>query len=150
MYYIFIVIFLAFSALLPFGVIADEVTQVAISNAFLNDIKYDFEHIETYQVDGHSMEHLGFDDGKLVDVLPASDFNVGDVIAFECNRVECDGAYIKEIAGKMNNSCYWVEGRKDIWKEDGKRKQSLDSRTTYGWLCDDDIEIYGVAFLQKV
>lgn len=148
MYYIFIATFFVFTALLPFGVIADEVSKIAISDEFSENIEYNFDKVKTYQIDGHSMEHLGFDDESFVDVIPVSDFNVGDIIAFECSRQECDGAYIKEIAGKKD-SCFWLEGRRDIWEEDGKRKESMDSRTTYGWLCNDDIEIYGVAFLEK-
>ncbi len=134
--------------MLPFGVLAGEVSANDISAEIAGKVVYDVDNIKTYQVEGHSMEHLGFGHDVLIDVVPASDFNVGDVIAFECFHSKCDGAYIKKVTDKKE-TCLWVEGRYDIWEEDGKRKQSMDSRTTYGWLCDDDIDVYGVAFIQK-
>ncbi|MEN8252038.1 MAG: hypothetical protein ABFQ53_00440 [Patescibacteria group bacterium] len=145
MYYILLATIFGLSTLLPFGVIADEIGQNPVSDGFVVDVHYDFDNSRVYQIEGHSMEHIGFDDEEYVDVVPASHFNVGDVIAFECSHEKCDGAYIKEIRGKKD-SCLWLEGRGDIWEENGERKQSMDSRTTYGWLCNDDINIYGVAF----
>lgn len=148
MYYSSVISLLLFSAfLLPIGVIASSGDEIDYSTAQVLDVFYDYEHTRTYQVDGNSMKPLGFQDESYVNVVPASDFNVGDVIAFECAHAQCNGAYIKKIARK-NGTCYWVEGRKDIWIEDGQKKQSMDSRTTYGWLCNDDIKILGVAFLQ--
>jgi hypothetical protein len=110
--------------------------------------RYDLMHIKTYQAEGNSMSLFGFADRALISVVPANEFRIGDIVAFECYHEGCDGAYIKKIVKKQNN-CYWLEGRRDIWKEFGIEKESLDSRTTYGWLCGDEIEIYGVAFLKN-
>lgn len=144
MYYYRIFFALFCAVFLPFGAIADNGERHASHVSDVSDaVVYDFAHSARYLVDGRSMESYGFTDGMRVSVVPASDFRVGDVIAFTCTRDVCDGAYIKKITQK-NGSCYWVEGRKDVWKENGKRKKSMDSRTTYGWLCDDEIAIIGV------
>lgn len=137
------------STLLPVGVIADTPIQGVVPDEFNEDVFYDFEAARIYQVDGHSMKHLNFDHGTIVNVIPASDFNVRDIIAFECSHEKCEGGYIKELTGKKDG-CFFVEGRKDIWDEGGSKRQSMDSRTTYGWLCGDNIEIYGTVFTEKV
>ncbi len=151
MYHIIIVSLLFITAFLPIGAIAEtSAKQIVFTNNISNNkyVRFDIEHRKTYEVEGNSMKHLGFQDGVHVDVVPVSELEVGDIVAFECHRGLCDGAYIKELT-KKNGTCYWFEGRKDIWKEDNLKKKSLDSRTTYGWLCDDDLKIYGVAFLHK-
>lgn len=58
--------------------------------------------------------------------------------------------HILKRSQKKQGDCYWVEGRTDVWEENGNRRQSMDSRTTYDWLCGEDITIYGVAFTKKV
>lgn len=149
MYYTSIVSLLLLSAFfLPLGAIASNVQELDYSTAEVLDVVYDYEKTRTYQVDGNSMAPLGFAHDTFVDVVPASNFNVGDVIAFTCSDEHCDGAYIKKISRK-NGTCYWVEGRQDVWMEDGQKKQSMDSRTTYGWLCNDKITILGVASIQN-
>jgi len=148
MYNIIVSGLLILSTLLPIGAIAGDVEQSPQFDENIDNIIYDVENSKVYQVDGNSMDPLGFADGDFIDVMTASELQIGDVIAFECSRDACDGAYIKRIVQKQG-SCFWVEGRDDIWEENGKKKQSMDSRTTYGWLCNDDIKIYGVAFPQK-
>jgi hypothetical protein len=143
-YYIGINIFLVLGAVLAFSTSAG---NIVIRNT--DNSRYDRAHIKTYQIQGNSMRTLGFANGALIDVIPVDEVRVGDAIAFECYKEGCDGAYIKKVIQKYGN-CFWLEGRDDIWIENGELKESLDSRTTYGWLCDDAIEIYGVAFLQSV
>ncbi|MEA3322663.1 MAG: S24 family peptidase [Patescibacteria group bacterium] len=145
-YYISVFVVMAFIVVVPTQTSAGD---IAIMSQFDEGERYDLAHSRTYQVEGNSMKTFGFAHDALVTVVPAVEFRVGDVIAFECNHDECDGAYIKKIVQKQK-SCYWLEGRNDVWEEDNQKRQSLDSRTTYGWLCDDDIDIYGVAFLQDV
>ena len=149
MYYIFLIVIVFFSAFLPVGG-AYEISaeKMPYANDFVGDERFDFSQTRVFQVEGHSMESYGFMDGSHVDVVPASSFNVGDAIAFECMHEKCDSAYIKTIT-KKDGTCYWVEGRTDQWMQDGQKRQSMDSRTTYGWLCDDEIKIYGVAFVQR-
>ncbi len=148
MYYSsFIILFIVW-AFSPIGAIANSVETIPYDNDLIGDARYDFAHSVEYLVEGHSMESYGFMDGTRVDVVPATTFQVGDVIAFECTFDKCNGAYVKKII-KKDGECYWVEGRKDVWEENGSRRQSMDSRTTYGWLCNNDISIYGVAFPQK-
>jgi hypothetical protein len=150
MYYFSVIFIFLFSAVfLPIGVIASSGQELNEETARVLSVTYDYEKQKTYQVDGNSMASLGFPHNTHVDVVPASDFNIGDVIAFTCTHEKCDGAYIKKIVRKQG-ACYWVEGRKDKWNEDGQKKQSMDSRTTYGWLCNDDIDIIGVAFPKTV
>ena len=150
MYHIIIVSLLVITAFLPIGVIAgDDTEQVAYAN--ISEDKYerfDVENRVTYKIDGNSMKHLGFEDGSFVEVVPVTRLELGDIVAFKCLHDLCDGTYIKELT-KQKGSCYWFEGRKDIWKEDNLKKQSMDSRTSYGWLCNEEVEIYGVAFLQN-
>jgi len=151
MYHIIIASLLMVTVFLPIGVIAGDATeQVTYADVTTNEkyARYDVDNKKVYQIDGNSMKHLGFQDGMFVDVVPVSSLKVGDIIAFECLHELCDGAYIKELT-KQEGSCYWFEGRKDIWKEDNLKKQSMDSRTSYGWLCDEEVEVYGVAFLQN-
>jgi len=153
MYHIIIVCLLIITVFLPIGAIAGNTEDQVyfdedVSNSEDKYARYDVVNRQTYQVDGNSMKHLGFGNGVLVDVVPVSSLKVGDITAFECSHDACDGAYIKELT-KKEGSCYWFEGRKDIWKEGSKKKKSMDSRTTYGWLCNEDVEIYGVAFLQN-
>lgn len=121
--------------------------KIPYNNDFIGDERFDFARARVFEVEGKSMESYGFMDGTRVDVVPASSFNIGDAIAFECTHDKCDGAYIKTIV-KKDDTCYWVEGRTDKWIQDGQKRQSMDSRTTYGWLCDDQIKIIGVAFVQ--
>jgi hypothetical protein len=109
----------------------------------------DLAKARTYQIDGNSMRHLGFENESFVDVVLVDEPAIGDVVAFECFDEVCEGGYIKELTQKQG-TCYWFEGRKDIWEEDGQKKQSMDSRTTYGWLCDEEVKILGVAFIQEV
>ena len=109
----------------------------------------DLAKARTYQVDGNSMKHLGFENESFVDVVSVEEPAIGDIVAFECFDDVCDGGYIKELTQKQG-TCYWFEGRKDIWEEDGQKKQSMDSRTTYGWLCDEEVKILGVAFTQGI
>lgn len=151
MYYVSVITIFIFSAfLLPIGVIANDGDDLGLSGQYYSEgVVYEHAKSRTYQIEGHSMAHLGFDHESYVSVVPASGFKVGDVIAFECSHSKCDGAYIKKITRK-NGACYWVEGRKDYWYEDGKKKESMDSRTTYGWLCNDKIDIFGVAFAKSV
>ena len=146
MYYISVISIFIFSAFfLPIGVIAGDGEEIDGGTARALNVVYDYENQKEYQVDGNSMATLGFPHESYVNVVPASDLNVGDVIAFTCTHEKCDGAYIKKIT-KKQGACYWVEGRKDKWSENGQKKQSMDSRTTYGWLCNDDIDVIGVAF----
>lgn len=145
MYYPSFIFVFVLWAFLPFGVIANAAEYVPYDNENIGKERYDFAHTRVFQVEGHSMESYGFFDRALVDVVPATEFFVGDVIAFECTHEKCDGAYIKKITKKEDN-CYWVEGRRDVWEENGNRRQSMDSKTTYDWLCGDEIMIYGVAF----
>ncbi len=139
-------------ALLPIGAIAENVNQQITHPKYTtkNDRyeRFDIKNRQTYEIEGNSMKHLGFQDGMFVEVVPVSYVKVGDVVAFRCFDETCDGNYIKELT-KQKGACYWFEGRKDIWKEDNLKKQSLDSRTTYGWLCDNEVKILGVAFLKK-
>lgn len=139
---IFIIIFFVFIVFMPLGVIADEFQEVSKKNI---GIQYDFNSVQVYQVDGRSMENRGFMNGDLVKVIQASQFNIGDIIAFACFHEKCSGMYIKEIVGKIND-CYWLEGRNDFWEENNVKKQSMDSRTTYGWLCNENIDIRGIVF----
>ena len=148
MYHVMLIGIFFFSALLPVGAHVISAEKMPYANEFIGDERFDFDQTRVFQVDGHSMESYGFMDGTRVDVVPATTFNIGDAIAFECTHDKCDGAYIKMIT-KKDDGCYWVEGRKDQWLQDGKKRQSMDSRTTYGWLCDEEITIYGVAFAQK-
>ncbi len=149
MYYISVISIFLFSAFfLPIGVIAGNAEEVDGGTLEKTEAIYDYAHQKEYHVDGNSMATLGFPHGTRVNVVPATDFHVGDVIAFTCTHEKCDGAYIKKIV-KKHGACYWVEGRKDIWKEGNQRKRSMDSRTTYGWLCNDDIDIMGVALFQS-
>ncbi|PID52189.1 MAG: hypothetical protein CR972_02795 [Candidatus Moraniibacteriota bacterium] len=146
MYYFSVISIFIFSAFfLPISVIAGNGEEIEGKTMDVLNVVYDYEHQKEYQVDGNSMATLGFPHESFVNVVPASDFHVGDVIAFTCTHEKCDGAYIKRITRKQG-SCYWVEGRRDKWKEDGRTLQSMDSRTSYGWLCNDDIDIMGVAF----
>lgn len=145
-YYIIIFVVTIFIVAAPIQTSAGD---IAVMSQFDEDERYDMAHSRTYQVEGNSMKTLGFAHNAFVTVVPTEDFHVGDVVAFECTHDECDGAYIKKIVQKQK-SCYWLEGRQDIWEEDAQKRQSLDSRTTYGWLCGDDIDIYGVAFLKDV
>lgn len=149
MYYYSAVFMLFLSVFAPIGAIASAAEYVPYDNENIGNERYDFMKTQTFQVEGHSMESYGFYDRTLVDVVPASTFFVGDVIAFECTDEKCDGAYIKKIT-KKEGDCYWVEGRKDVWLENGDRRQSMDSRTTYDWLCGEEIKIYGVAFTKNV
>lgn len=151
MYHVTIVFLLIITAFLPIGAIAGDIAQQATYPDSISDDRYerfDVENRKTYEIDGNSMKHLGFADGIFVDVVPVSNLEIGDIVAFECLHNLCDGAYIKELT-KQEGSCYWFEGRRDIWKEDNLKKESMDSRTSYGWLCNEEIEIYGVAFLQN-
>jgi hypothetical protein len=141
-YYISILIFLILGAVLAFNTSASN----TVVKKIVND-RYDRAHTKTYQVEGNSMRTLGFANGALIDVVPVDEVHIGDAIAFTCYKKECDGSYIKKVIQKYGD-CFWVEGRNDVWEENGILKESLDSRTTYGWLCNDAIEIYGVAFLQ--
>ncbi len=152
MYHIIVVFLLVIATLLPIGAIAGDVTEQALyPQHTLNDRyeRFDIKNRRTYEIDGNSMKHLGFQDGMLVEVVPVSKVKIGDTIAFTCLDESCDGDYIKELT-KQKGTCYWFEGRKDIWKEDNLKKQSMDSRTTYGWLCDDEVKILGVAFLPNI
>jgi hypothetical protein len=147
MYYISVLFLFLFSVFSPVLAIADSADEVTYTTPVREDARYDFNRVKEYQVDGHSMENYGFMDGMRINVVAASSFVVGDVIAFECGHEKCDGAYVKKITQK-DGACYWVEGRKDVWMENGSKRQSMDSRTTFGWLCDDDITIIGAAFTQ--
>lgn len=149
MYYFSVITIFIFSAFfLPIGAIASNSTEIGSGDIPTVAVAYDYTHARMFQVEGHSMETLGFAHNSYVNVVPVSDVNVGDVIAFTCTHEACHGAYIKRVAQKSGN-CFWVEGRQDVWSENGVRKQSLDSRTTYGWLCNDTISIMGVAFTQN-
>lgn len=149
MYYYSTIFLLFFSVFAPVGAIVSAAEYVPYANDNIGQERYDFTRSRTFQVDGHSMETYGYFDRALVDVVPAKEFYVGDIVAFECGHEKCHGAYIKKITKKQGD-CYWVEGRTDVWEENGNRRQSMDSRTTYDWLCGEDITIYGVAFTKKV
>lgn len=120
------------------GILSDE-------SGFGDQLDFGNDHI--YQIEGSSMEIFGLDNDAYVDVVPATRFEVGDIIAFECAHEKCDRTYVKKITN-IRGSCYWVEGRDGIWVQDGKMKKSIDSRTTFGWLCDDQINILGIVFLR--
>ncbi len=145
-YYIIIFVVTIFIVAVPIQTSAGD---IAVMSQFDRSERYDVENSRIYQVEGNSMKTLGFAHDAFVTVVPTAEAHVGDVIAFECAHDECDGAYIKKIVQKQK-SCYWLEGRQDIWEENNQKRQSMDSRTTYGWLCGDDIDIYGVAFLKDV
>ncbi len=145
MYYVGVLFLFFLCIFSPIGALVSVANDLVYQESIVSDVQYDFAHATEYEVEGNSMAVFGFGDGARIDVVPASDFVIGDIVAFTCDHKACDGAYIKKITNKVDD-CYWMEGRDDVWEEDGIRKQSYDSRTAFDWLCGDDIDIYGVAF----
>lgn len=88
-------------------------------------------------LNGQSMAHLGYVDGMPVQVVHAP-CNIGSDIAFRYNGID----YLKTLTRTKPNGNIWVQGRDDIWLENGIKKQSLDSRV-YGWLSPQQYIIYG-------
>lgn len=91
---------------------------------------------------GSSLSHLDVPDQNKV--YPNRVPKVGDVVAILCNRSDCHSPMFVKQVMKIEGDCYWLEGRKGTWIEDGIEVESVDSRTQYGWLCGDDIAIRGV------
>ena len=94
---------------------------------------------------GSSMEQYGFFDGDTVRITNYAP-KEGDFASFRCIAERCkdqEQPMIKKVV-KIENECYWLQGRDDVWlDEDGKKVHSYDSRD-YGWLCPGEIAINGV------
>lgn len=84
--------------------------------------------LSLFLLDGKSMEHMGFYHGDHVQTVQAP-CEVNDVIVFKYKDVN----YLKQLTG-YGNDCFYVQGRPDIWEENGKKMESLDSTQ---WGCVD-------------
>ena len=69
--------------------------------------------------------------------------NPGESFIFKCNVDKCEHKQLHKFLIYKKDNCYWVQGRKDDWFEDGKFYTSLDSRV-FDALCGDEIRIIGV------
>jgi len=112
---------------------------------------------------GGSMTDYGIPGDADHDIMQKLYYNqeckVGDNCAFKCYKKEClentdhlaavgydqKSDHIGEIKHlvKQDGDCYWFEGNKNHWQENGQWYTSSDSRK-YGWLCGDDLKIDGV------
>jgi len=91
---------------------------------------------------GSSMEPT-FYDGDVLYVDPQAKPEEMDIIVFSCEN--CEGISPDEILTKriykINESgCFWLVG--------DNRQKSLDS-SIFGWLCKDDMTIFGVVVGKK-
>ncbi len=99
---------------------------------FLPSSRYD-----TFLGTGNSMEPTLFDGNELT-VDPKREPEQGDIIVFSCQTcpsISSDEILTKRLYDIDKNGCYWVLG--------DNQSNSFDSRDM-GWLCYDDIKLYGV------
>ena len=100
-------------------------------------------HCETMIVDGNSMSEAGYHDGAKINVCDKSP-EIGDIVVFECKSWKCgfpgrlEFKYLRAVKG----DCWWLEGNKNSWEENGEIVESLDSHI-YGWLCGDEFSFVG-------
>ncbi len=98
------------------------------------------DRMEYFVGEGRSMEPT-FYDGDELKVDPAKEPTEGDVIVFRCKSCDIEenteGIMTKRLRLINKENCYWVEG--------DNPEVSLDSRDKkIGWLCPQDIELFGV------
>lgn len=108
------------------------VVTLIIGFSFLPSHNY-----KTFIGTGDSMEPTLSDGDELL-VDPKAIPELGDIVVFSC--FSCDGISPEEILTKRlieidQQGCYWLTG--------DNKKNSFDSRDTR-WLCEDDLEVFGV------
>ena len=79
-----------------------------------------------------------FKDQQLVEVIQAP-CKLTDTIVFSYQGTD----YIKHLVDRYQDGDIYVLGRPDTWLENGKRRQSNDSRTNWGYLKSSEYDIKG-------
>jgi signal peptidase I len=101
--------------------------------------KYNDTH-ETFIGTGDSMLPT-FSDGDELVVDSTLEPKAEDIIIFECARCNIPENELRILTKRLKkidqNGCYWVEG--------DNQENSYDSRRPeLGWLCSQDIKLFGV------
>lgn len=89
--------------------------------------------------EGNSMVQKGLDNIHQHYFYYKEECNVGDFCGFTCEKCKNengDTAYLKEVT-KKKDGCFWFEGNKYDWQENGEWYESRDSRS-YGWVCEGE------------
>jgi hypothetical protein len=102
---------------------------------------------------GKSMEQYGFNDGQSYKIYYKRQCIAGNICAFKCLVDKCigqpDGVVdYNKLLVSINDNCYWFEGNKNSWTEDGLEYESFDSRS-YGCLKPEEFKMYGVVELER-
>lgn len=95
--------------------------------------------LSLYIVEGQSMQPQ-YQDKQMVETIEAP-CKLGDTIAFTYQGEN----YIKYIVDRLSDGSIYVIGRPDKWidPETKKLRQSLDSRTEWGYLEANEYETLG-------
>ena len=115
------------------------IIETPVEKIKINDIT------ETSVVSGNSMSTFGYPDGKTFTLYKSKDCNVGDICVFTCTSDKCELAGISrfiKVLKFINNGCYFFEGRRGPWIEDGLSRSSWDSNI-YGCLTSDEFYFNG-------
>ncbi|MCK5080577.1 MAG: S26 family signal peptidase [Candidatus Moranbacteria bacterium] len=111
-------------------------------NKLLQDKRYE-ESLEYFVGQGDSMIPTILD-GEEVIADPNKKPEIGDIVVFSCEKCKINSDDIdiltKRLLRENLDGCYWVEG--------DNKGNSYDSRN-FGWLCPDDIELYGAVLDKK-
>ena len=115
-----------------FSLVIIAAVTLIIGFSFLPSTRFD-----TFIGTGDSMKPALLDGDELL-VDPKRTPRSGDIVVFSC--LSCDDLSEDEILTKRlidvdGNGCYWLLG--------DNQATSLDSRSL-GWLCEDEIDVFGV------
>lgn len=99
------------------------------------------QKLEYFEGKGQSMEPT-FKTGDILVADKTAKPHEGDIIVFECKKCQKINSEEGDIMTKRvmridEKGCYWVEG--------DNKEISYDSRQReVGWLCPDDLRVFGV------